>query len=1126
MLRIVVGAVGAGKTQKALHLITETAREKRFARIWVLLATRRQEQDFRQRLIESTDGEKFYFNIEFFNFYDLYQRLLNLSQTPAWRISAASRYGLLRNVINTLAESGELELYADVAQMPGFVRVVASLIDELKQNRVDPQLYAGMALTRKDAELAAIYQLYQNTLIENNLFDRDGEGWEALDLVDELNEIARDVDLLVVDGYDQFTRVQSELLLRLSERVDETFVTLPTAPDREHTIGRRFEQTLEGLKANAVEGLYTIESLDSAGAYHARDRHLAHLCQTLMHAHAQRLDISGQIDREKRAGLFMIEAPDAAAEVGAVLRRVKRLLLDGVSPDHIMISLRDWERYQPQFVSMGRAYQIPLVLHYGDRLSDVPIITTLMKLLHLHAEDFPRRELLDALRSPYLKIPGLDAVRVGLIERISQQQIILGGRENWLDGIERVGRVLRAGTDEEEEDASGGTSVLLTAEEANQLAFDLNEFFEHITPPAQASLDQYIQWLEGLIGGDPLDTPDDDEGDFSLWGESYHFAMIACARDADERVAARDLTALQTLKLTLRSLMEARQLLLNLSSGAGAQPRTLAWDDFYTQLISAIDAAEINPHPSRSGRVLVTTAVNGRGLPHQHVMILGLSEGLFPRPAPQDPFYLDSERRSLSERGVELTSASERANDDGVFLELIALPTHSLTLTRPTAQDGQPWAESHLWRAVRDTFDGLPVERIKAGDVVTVQDAASLSEVALAVADALNTPDESPIAPDDQTGTYHRWLMEQQSAFWEYIQHNSRIEADRVSEEVPHDPHTGHIRSPEIVADIASQLASSRIWSASQWNAYGVCPYHFFAERLLKLEKLKPAEEGMDVLQRGSLYHEILQRTYQTAIDEGLTISPENQDFMLDVLRDNTLRVCRTAPHLYGFRPTALWAQEQTTLLRRLERLVIKDFSSEHVLHKQFPQLERRPYLVEAPFGFATSDDNTHPPVPVEIDLGEHGKVRLRGMIDRIDLVGDQLYIFDYKSGSTSFSVPDMRSGRNFQMVIYLLAAEAILAQIQQTEGIQRSPRAVAGGGFWHLSSNKLTGRLELPKDNDVIADAVEKIRDFLPAMRSGQFVVDASGTKPGEACTSYCDFDELCRLCRLGITKQIENRV
>ena len=61
-----------------------------------------------------------------------------------------------------------------------------------------------------------------------------------------------------------------------------------------------------------------------------------------------------------------IEAPDPAHEVGAVLRRVKRLLLDGCAPDDILIALRDWPLYGGQVAAQGAMYGLPLALHYGE----------------------------------------------------------------------------------------------------------------------------------------------------------------------------------------------------------------------------------------------------------------------------------------------------------------------------------------------------------------------------------------------------------------------------------------------------------------------------------------------------------------------------------------------------------------------------------------------------------------------------------------------------------------------------------------------------------------------------------------------------------------------------------------
>ncbi len=131
----------------------------------------------------------------------------------------------------------------------------------------------------------------------------------------------------------------------------------------------------------------------------------------------------------------MIEAPDPAREVGAILRRVKRLLLDGCAPDDILIAVRDWGQYGGQIAAQGRRYGLPLALHYGDPLAQNPAVVALLNLIDLHAGDFRRRDLLDGLRSPYFAVPGIEAAQVDLLERISREFRVLGGRAAWLEAV-------------------------------------------------------------------------------------------------------------------------------------------------------------------------------------------------------------------------------------------------------------------------------------------------------------------------------------------------------------------------------------------------------------------------------------------------------------------------------------------------------------------------------------------------------------------------------------------------------------------------------------------------------------------------------------------------------------------
>ena len=65
-----LASVGAGKTEFALHRLLEFVHhtDKPFLKTWILLATRRQEVGFRQRLVELQADSPVFFNVYFFIF--------------------------------------------------------------------------------------------------------------------------------------------------------------------------------------------------------------------------------------------------------------------------------------------------------------------------------------------------------------------------------------------------------------------------------------------------------------------------------------------------------------------------------------------------------------------------------------------------------------------------------------------------------------------------------------------------------------------------------------------------------------------------------------------------------------------------------------------------------------------------------------------------------------------------------------------------------------------------------------------------------------------------------------------------------------------------------------------------
>lgn len=1081
---ILLAPVGTGKTDDALDRLSQTLDDQPLAQVWVLVSGKRQEDAFRQRLVERYDGRRVYFNVEFFTFYQLYHRLLNIARQPPRMLDDAARFGLLRAILADLQTRGELTVFAAIATTPGFVGIIADFIYELKQNLVYPHHFVEAAQSLKDRELADIYATYQDWLQgdegKDALVDREGEGWLALDVLREerFHPIGREVDLLLVDGYDQFTPLQASLLMLVAARAKNTLITLATVPGRAETVGRRFIEALDQLTVHSVEPPLVTTRPDRNA--NSRPPALQHLVDDIFRRDAQQHAAGNQV--------ALIEAPDPAQEAGVVMRRVKRLLLEtDAQPDDMLIALRDWPRYAGHLAALGRAYGVPLALHLGEPLNQNPALIMLLNLLGLHEHDFRRRDLLDVLRSPYFRVPGIEREQIDQLEAISQRLLVTGGRTAWLDAVDRAARPIASGEDHDDDDA-----LLLDTAQVDHLYEHLARFFAQATPPPQASLSQYVRWLGDLIGPDTLDDPD-DENEVEL--SDYRLHMPAQIRQGSAPgIEDRDRAALDELMRLLRSLLAAEDLLSTLGAG-----RVMTRDLFLLELRTAVDNTAINRSPLRNGQVLVTTVTDARGLPHRHVFIPGLSEGIFPVPPPEDPLYLDSERELLREHGIRLETQAERAADDGLFYELVGLARETLTLSRPTAQDGAPWLPSHLWRAVMAVLSDADdiIQRVQPGAVVAASEVASVDEALLAVADGLN----KRVVPFGLPELYN-WLLGQHCAPWGRINHARQIEMQRLARRLAHDRYSGRLSDPTLIAWAAAQLGPERMWSASQLNDYGVCGFRFFAKRLLKLDALEEPEEGLNVAKLGTINHEILEGTYRELGERGLGIVPENLDDALAILRDQAGAILDAAPQQLSFAADALWEQEQAVLVRRLEALVRNDFSGQSPVTKRLIVGERYPYFQEAPF---STDGGVPVSIPIDID-GQTEALHVRGYIDRMDRVGDQIILVDYKSGTTPIPVEAMREGRNFQMMLYLRAAEIILAAIEPTA-------TVAGGLFWHIRNQKPSGVIKMNDEGrEALEEAEEHIGRYIAAGRRGDFTVQPRKLDNGR-CVRYCEFSQLCRV-------------
>jgi ATP-dependent helicase/DNAse subunit B len=319
-----------------------------------------------------------------------------------------------------------------------------------------------------------------------------------------------------------------------------------------------------------------------------------------------------------------------------------------------------------------------------------------------------------------------------------------------------------------------------------------------------------------------------------------------------------------------------------------------------------------------------------------------------------------------------------------------------------------------------------------------------------------------------------------------------------------HDRYSGRLSDARLIEWVADKLGPNRVWSASQFNEYGICGFRFFAKRLLRLESLKDPEEGMDSMQRGTVIHAILETTYRRIADEEMTISPYYRHRALALLHESAEQILEDAPARYGFRASPLWEQEKKSLLRLLDNLVDMDFSDASLAVKHFGDGVRSPYRLEMPF--SSGEGRT---IALKIS-DELEPLRVTGYIDRMDRHGDRVIVVDYKSGSAEIPTAEMRRGRNFQMMLYLHAVEQILADDPDPE----RPTEVAGGFFWHLSRNRASGVFQMHSeaDRESMRQAAARLTEQILAGRAGDFAVHPNKSEEGR-CYKHCDYSQMCRI-------------
>ncbi len=993
-------------------------------------------------------------------FASLANKIVSAGVKPKRPLPALQRYVMLQRIIAELAAAGKLTALGRVADTPGLVEAVDKAIAELKRAALEPAaLEAALASQGrgggKARDLLHVYRAYQERLVAAGVYDLEGLHWEAREVL-ATADVLGDVEAIVVDGFTDFTPTQLDILERLSRRLARVVITLPCADDNRLRMWRWTRRTL-----TAIRGRFGAELTEIDLA--APPSLAATLVGSLFEPDAPPHPLP--------PGLRVIAASGMDAEVSAAAARVKRLLLGGESPGRIAVLARSMESYRPAIERVFRRDGLPVAAAPAV-LTDVPVIRFLLDAASLGPQ-FDFQQVLAVVKSSYFRPAALGdfpATAAAVAEMIIREGNVVEGAAAYSDAAQRLARRIRPTDDDDE-----GTLEL------GPLAASREDIL------AAGAMLQALFTLVGAAAVDAATQDADAAHPLATLAAGLHLRQAAAAMD-DAELLARDLRALDALGKAL---------------GALSPP----WSDL-AHLRQAL-AAVTCPPPRGESVVDVLDVLDARSLRYRHVFLLGASEGEFPSRFSQGSLLGEADRQAYARHNIVLDSRSDLTSREMLLFYLAASRADAQLTVSYLESDasGAPGAASPFLLALLEPFGGLAAmeqtpafTRIPQGRFIPPAEEIASPQAALDAAMAY------VFGAEGGDARAFACAAAQQAPLLDRIA-QGLFARDRRWRSGPCDAYDGRLSDTALHAALAERFGPQAVYSASQLNTYGQCPWQFFASYVLHLSPLAQPQRLLEPVTRGSFCHDVL-FTLMTALARSrgtpvklADVSDADLDAALDAaIEEESRRIALQRPPY-----PVLWDLQRAGMRQEL---------------RQYLRLQRQSPTaggVHFELGFGLGErvvpemqDPASSAAPVAIDTPA-GSILLRGKIDRLDRAGagarEGLLVIDYKTGALP-KPADIVEGRNLQLPLYTLAAATLLGadclggafhRIGKADKREQYFAAVKPDGGQLVANDKY--------ETDSAA-AIASAAEAVTGMRSGRFDLSPAGK-----CPSYCPFRLICHI-------------
>ena len=745
----------------------------------------------------------------------------------------------------------------------------------------------------------------------------------------------------------------------------------------------------------------------------------------------------------RQAGVAgVIAARDEESELEAVAAQVRGLVDSGVGPDRIAVISREGRPYVDLALRALGAAGVPATARRRVALLTIPVVRAVIAVLEAAAAGWTRHALAGLGAQPYFAAD-LD---VRVINHIGYRRRVAGLAE-WSAAFDRLLDEARAAEAlaEQREEPQVRSLPPAWVERARQR---FATFVAAAGPMDDArTLAGWLAWLDAWLARDPWRIEE------------------RCARVPDERwqIVRLDLLGWGHLRLVAADWAAAERAW----PGNGAlMPAAEFLERLRTML--AGDAAMW----TETGRgVVVAEALAASHRSFDHLFLVGMDAGRFPRRAPSSLLLSDRDREALRVAGLPLETVDEwEARERGLFRTLVGGAGQSLTVS---------------YRRL----DDLGGAANPSAFVEALGEVCRLEERAVATLAVCRTP-----------------------ALGLHAHRVARIERERATGRLS--PWNGQVAAVSLREWLSDRFGDEFVWSPTSLEAYAKCPWSWFSERLLRLGRHEDPNEDMDALVRGSVLHDALHRFYDAARSRTgapVVLRDGDSGWALPLLRDSLRDALAAAGETLWLGHPALREVKYGELERLLGRFLAFEIEEGESAFNSRTKAA----------GSVRTAVESHELTFGDARLERDGVVlRYRGIIDRVEVGNDDrapgryLAAVDYKTSKYAAPAAGNKAAWDDGVVLQVPLYAHALAQLRPGWAVARVEyRAVKHAERLHLL-NLVRVRRGAPENDQEAAARLEASLaaaiGHVRTVRSGAF---PAAPAPSCHCPPFCHAWDICRV-------------